>query len=67
MKAIKQKPKAKAQASGFQMIPLAKLVSNPDNPRRHWDQMDEDGVDAITRLAQSIKESDGPLDIFRRD
>ena len=55
MKTTKDKPKTLTPASGLQMIPLGKLISNPEQPRRHWDQMDEDGVDAIARLAQSIK------------
>lgn len=42
-------------APGFQMIPLGKLISNPDQPRKSWDIMDAEGVDTIKRLADSIK------------
>lgn len=45
-----------SKAAGYQLLPLSKLVSNPNQPRQLWDTTkDEDGKTRIERLAQSIK------------
>jgi ParB/RepB/Spo0J family partition protein len=59
-----------APANGFQMIPIAELASNPEQPRRQWDTAkDEEGKDGLERLAESIK-AEGvlqPLVVTNRD
>lgn len=45
-----------APPAEFQHIPLAKLKSNPEQPRQTWDaSKDAEGRTAIDRLAESIK------------
>jgi ParB/RepB/Spo0J family partition protein len=44
------------QSNGFKHIPLAKLHSNPNQPRQVWDEGDdEEGKTKLERLADSIK------------
>jgi len=45
-----------ASSNGYQVIPLAKLQSNPNQPRQTWDEGDdEEGKTKLEQLAQSIK------------
>ena len=48
---------ASALVSGaaYQLIPVTKLRSNPDQPRRSWQQNAGGGNEALALLAQSIK------------
>jgi ParB family chromosome partitioning protein len=56
MKTAKKPAPPLAPANGFQLIPLAQLASNPEQPRRQWDTAkDEEGKDSLERLAESIK------------
>lgn len=52
----KASPAAASNGNGYQLIPLAKLQSNPNQPRQVWDEGDDDeGKTKLERLAESIK------------
>ncbi len=43
-------------ANGYQLVPIGKLQSNPNQPRQTWDNGDdEEGKTKLERLAESIK------------
>jgi ParB family chromosome partitioning protein len=54
-------PIPQASTNGYQLIPVLKLHSNPNQPRQVWDEGDdEEGKTKLERLAESIR-SEGIL------